>query len=140
MIDIRTGKDLKEYAVLEEPKIRIYVLLNESGKVKIGKTKDIYKRYLSLCGSNGQGVEICKCFVSDETYLFSLEETMHNKFSHYRISNTEWFYDKKDSTGENLFMDATEYLELLFSSTGYERCNELRKKMYETKGGDKNDH
>ena len=138
MIDIRTGKDLKEFPVLEEPICRIYIMLNDAGKIKIGRTKDIYKRYLSLCGSNGQGIEIKKCFVSDETYLFSLEETMHNKFSQYRIPSTEWFYDKNDSTRESLFIDAMEYLELLFSSSEYERCNELRKMLY--KGGDMYDH
>ena len=45
MIDKRTGKDLKEFSVLDEPMIHIYIMLNSDGKVKIGKTKDIF--YLS---------------------------------------------------------------------------------------------
>lgn len=139
MIDKRTGKDLKELSILEEPMVRIYIFLNNAGKIKIGRTKDVYKRYLSLCGSNGQGIEITKSFVSTGTYIFTLEETMHNKFSKYRISGTEWFYDKSDPTGEKLFLNAAKELELLFSSASYEKCNELRKTLHEkkmSKGGD----
>ena len=136
MIDLRTGKELKDVPIVNDPQVRIYVFLNDAGKVKIGRTKDIYKRYLSLCGSNGQGNEIVKCLVSPGTFLLSLEGTMHNKFERYRIPNTEWFYDVKDPTGETLFNDVTEHLKLLFSSAGYKRCNELRKQIYmSSKGG-----
>ena len=136
MIDIRTGKDLKEISILEEPKLRIYIMLNSEGKVKIGKTKDIYKRYLSLCGSNGQGNSINKVCCSPATFLFSLENIMHDKFDRYRIPNTEWFYNKEDLTGESLFHNAVNELRLLFSSTGYKTCNKLRKSIYESsKGG-----
>lgn len=140
MIDIRTKKDLKDLSVLEDPMIRIYIFLNEEGKIKIGKTKDIYKRYLSLCGSNGQGVEIYKAYCSSSTYLYTLENIMHDKFSKYRISGTEWFYDKSDPTGERIFLKATEELELLFSSAEYKKCNDLRKRLHEPKGGDICDH
>lgn len=133
MIDIRTGKDLKEYPVLQEPKLRIYVMLNSVGKVKIGKTKDIYKRYKSLCGSNGQGNEIVSVLVSPPTYLYTIETIMHNKFNKYRIPNTEWFYDKTDPSGYKLFDNAVEELKLLFSSTGYKRSNDLRKQVCEEK-------
>lgn len=143
MIDIRTGKDLKEFSILEEPMVRIYIFLNSVGKIKIGRTKDIYKRYLSLCGSNGQGNEINKCLVSQSTYLYTLENIMHIKFNKFRIPNTEWFYDKSDPTGEKLFSEASEYLKLLFSSDSYKKCNNLRKKTLENniknKGGDADD-
>lgn len=121
MIDIRTGKELKDISVLEEPELRIYVMLNNEGRVKIGKTKDIYKRYLSLCGSNSQGIEIITCLVSPSTYLYSIEIILHNKFNRYRIPNTEWFYDKEDPSGERLFQSACEELKALFSSTGYKK-------------------
>lgn len=138
MIDIRTGKELKDIPIVNDPQVRIYVFLNDAGKVKIGRTKDIYKRYLSLCGSNGQGNTLTKCLVSPSTFLFSIEGTMHNKFNRYRIPNTEWFYDEKDPTGEQLFNDATEHLKLLFSSTGYKKCNALRRSIHE--GGDIRDN
>lgn len=131
MIDIRTSKNIKEYPILEEPKLYIYIMLNEAGKVKIGKTKNIYQRYMSLCGSNGQGNKIIKLYTSPSTYLNSLENIMHNKFKKYRISNTEWFYDKNDIMGENLFNTAVNELELLFSSTEYKKCNALREQIYE---------
>ena len=139
MVDIRTGKDLKDYPILEEPQLRIYVMLDTEGRVKIGKTKNIYQRYLSLCGSNSRGSDIIDCLCSPSTYLYTLETIMHNKFKQYRIPNTEWFYDETDMNGERLFEKACEELKLLFSSTDYKRCNELRKKMYEEnkkKGGE----
>ena len=127
MIDIRTGKDLKEYPILEEPKLYIYVMLNDVGKVKIGKTKDIQQRYMSLCGSNSAGNKITKVCVSPSTYLYSIEKTMHNKFDRYRIPNTEWFYDPSDCNGEKLFSNVFNELKSLFSSESYKRCNNLRK-------------
>lgn len=140
MIDIRTGKDLKEFPILKEPKIYIYIMLNNVGKVKIGKTKNIQQRYQSLCGSNGQGNEIIKVYCSEVTFLHTLENIMHGKFSKYRIVNTEWFYDECSPTGDDLFVSVIEELKFLFSSTEYKNCNDMRKKLYEIKGGDVCDH
>ena len=140
MKDVRTGKALKDFPILKEPRTYIYILLNDHGKIKIGKTRNIYKRYKSLCGSNGQGVEILKVFCSQETFLSNLETIMHDKFSKYRIQNTEWFYDESDHTGELLFQNAIDELTLLFSSNEYQLCNDLKKKMHEAKGGDADDH
>lgn len=134
MIDTRTGKDINDFPILEEPKLYIYVMLNDSGKVKIGKTKNIQQRYQSLCGSNGGGNKIIKLCCSPSTYLYSLENIMHDKFANYRIPNTEWFYDKKDPSGEILFEKVFEELRLLFSSAGYKTCNNLRKSLCEGRG------
>lgn len=133
MIDVRTGKDLKEFPILEEPKLYIYIMLNDAGKVKIGKTKNIQQRYQSLCGSNGQGNQIVKLCCSPSTYLYTLESIMHNKFKKYRIPNTEWFYNKDDFTGEVLFADAVNELKIIFSSADYKKCNSVRKKMNDDK-------
>ena len=130
MIDERTRKDLKEFPILEEPKLYVYVMLNSDGKVKIGKTKNIQQRYQSLCGSNSGGSKIERCLVSPSTYLYTLETIMHDKFDRFRIPNTEWFYDKEETSGEMLFNKATNELRLLFSSASYKKCNELRKLMY----------
>ena len=108
-------------------------MLNDVGKVKIGKTKNIYQRYQSLCGSNGQGNKIIKVCVSPSTYLHNIENIMHSKFKKYNISNTEWFLNKKDNSGEKLFNAAMEELKLLFSSTDYKRCNIVKQKFYENK-------
>jgi hypothetical protein len=132
MIDKRTGKDLKDIPILEEPMLRIYIMLNQEGKIKIGKTKNIYQRYQSLCGSNSQGIEITDVCCSPSTYLYTLETIMHNKFDKYRIPNTEWFYNKEDLSGEMLFKTACEELKLLFSSASYKRCNEIRKEFWES--------
>lgn len=145
MIDERTGKDLKDYSILDEPKLYIYIMLNDVGKIKIGKTKNIQQRYQSLCGSNGAGNKIIKVLVSPSTYLYTIENIMHDKFSRYRIPNTEWFYDKEDPNGEMLFYKARKELELLFSSAEYKKCNNLRKKLSEEKfdkekGGEQVDH
>lgn len=134
MIDQRTGKDLKDYPILEEPKLYIYIMRNNVGKVKIGITKNVHQRYMSLCGSNGQGNDIIDVLVSPSTYLNTLEAIMHNKFSKYRIINTEWFYDNEDESGITLFANACEELKSLFSSAEYKRCNELRKRMCNKEG------
>lgn len=131
MIDERTCKNLKEFSILEEPKVYIYVMLNSDGKVKIGKTKNIQQRYQSLCGSNSGGSKIERCLVSPSTYLYTLETIMHDRFNKYRIPNTEWFYDKYEPTGEMLFNKVVNELKLLFSSTSYKKCNNLRKFIYE---------
>ena len=128
MYDERTGKDLKDIPILEEPLLRIYIMHNIAGKIKIGMTKNIYQRYQSLCGSNSAGDNIDRVLCSPSTYLYSIEITMHNKFDRYRIPNTEWFYDKKDPSGEKLYKEACNYLHSLFSSAGYKRCNETRKR------------
>ena len=141
MIDIRTGKDLKDYPVLEDQKLYVYIMLNDAGKVKIGKTKNIQQRYMSLCGSNSAGDKIIKVCVSPSSYLYTLEQIMHNKFNKYRIPDTEWFYDINDYSGESLFNNAVNELKLLFSSTSYKKCNNLRKSLSCcTKDGDNNDN
>ena len=141
MIDVRTGKDLKDYPILEEPKLYVYIMLNEAGKIKIGKTKNIQQRYMSLCGSNSAGDKIIKVCVSPSSYLYTLEQIMHDKFNKYRIPNTEWFYYKKDPSGEFLFDKAVNKLRQLFSSTDYEKCNNLRKSLScHIKDGDCNDN
>lgn len=132
MIDKRTGKDLKDYPILDEPKLYVYILHNQGGKVKIGKTKNIQQRYQSLCGSNSAGDSIDMVMCSPSTYLYTLETIMHYKFEKYRIPNTEWFYNKQDPTGEELFKSACEELRLLFSSAGYKRCNQIRKDFLES--------
>lgn len=134
MIDKRTGKDLKEYPVLEDERIFLYVMHNNAGKVKIGVTKNIHQRYQSLCGSNSAGDQIIEVMVSPSTYLYTLENIMHEKFKQYRIPNTEWFYNKEDISGDNLFESACQELKLLFSSAEYKKCNELRKSMYKKAG------
>ena len=132
MIDKRTGKDLKDIPILEEPMLRIYIMLNSEGRVKIGKTKNIYQRYQSLCGSNSQGIDIISCLVSPSTYLYTLETIMHDKFNKYRILNTEWFYNKEEPSGERLFEIICKELRLLCSSDSYKRCNEIRKEYLES--------
>lgn len=132
MIDKRTGKDLKDYPILEEPKLYIYILHNQGGKIKIGKTKNIQQRYQSLSGSNSAGDLIDTVLCSPSTYLYTLETIMHDKFNKYRIPNTEWFYNKEDPSGERLFEIACEELKLLFSSDSYKRCNEIRKAFWKS--------
>lgn len=124
MYDDNTGKQLKDFPVLETGEVYIYIIKNTENRIKIGLTTNIQQRYQSLCGSNSQGIAITDVFVSEPTYLKSMETTMHNHFHRYRISGTEWFQN-----GEELYSEACEYLQSLFSSTSYARCNELRKKV-----------
>lgn len=128
MIDVRTGKNLKEYPILEDDRIYIYVMLNSVGKIKIGKTSNIQQRYQSLSGSNSQGNAIVKVCCSPATYLYTLETDLHRCFSKYRIENTEWFYDEKCELTFDIVVDK---LKQLICSKEYKVCNEARRMYYE---------
>lgn len=135
MIDKRTGKDIKDYPILEEPKLYLYIMHNNAGKIKIGVTKNVQQRYQSLCGSNSAGDKIIEMMVSPSTYLYTLESIMHEKFKQYRIANTEWFYNKEDVSGDELFSSACSELKALFTSSEYKKCNEIRKNINQKRVG-----
>lgn len=125
MIDERTNLDLKEIPELEEPQVYIYVMKNSVGKIKIGKTKNIYKRYLSLSGSNSQGNDITNVYCSPATYLYSMEWMMHDHFKDFRIKGTEWFEGVS-------YKEIVDFLNTNLESENYKTCNELRRKWYES--------
>lgn len=115
---------LKDYPILTDGQIYIYVMLNSQGNIKIGKTTNIIQRIQSLSGSNGGGNKITKVYVSPSTWLQSLEGTCHSHYEWYRVKGTEWFKGK-DIT----FNEVCDYVDSLFYSKGYETCNELRKRL-----------
>ena len=129
MKDLRTGLDLKMIPILENEQVYIYAMLNTCNKIKIGITKNIQQRYQSLCGSNSQGNEILKVYVSEATYLSNLEKMIHNHFEQFRLKKTEWFVSNKN--GVLKYEEVIEYIKILFSSADYKRCNEIRRKIYE---------
>lgn len=129
MREIRTGKDIKELLPLED-KYYIYAMQNEAGKVKIGKTRNILQRYRALSGSNAQGNKIIKVYCIS-TYLYVIERVMHDKYAQYRIPGTEWFYDKKDPSGDGLFDDICRNFGLLLSSPEFARCERLRGERFD---------
>lgn len=108
---------------LDDGQLYIYVILNEpQGNIKVGRTSNIKQRLRSLSGSNGGGNRITRIAVSDSTYLYTLEGIIHQKFSQFRVPNTEWF------VGEDLcFDDVVRYVDSLFDSHEYEVCNQVRK-------------
>ena len=119
---------LKSIPVLEDGQIYIYVLLNSLNNVKIGKTTNIQQRLQSLSGSNGGGSKIYAVYVSPPTYLYSIEGTCHNHYHFARIQGTEWFDGNKVD-----FKEVVEYVDSLFYTDSYKRCNELRKSLMEKK-------
>lgn len=129
MKDLRTGLDLKVIPILDNEQVYIYAILNTCNKIKIGITKNIQQRYQSLCGSNSQGNEILKVYVSEATYLNNLEKMIHEHFDKFRLKKTEWFVSNK--SGVLKYEEVIEYIEQLFSSADYKRCNEIRRKIYE---------
>ena len=129
MKDLRTGLDLKVIPILEDEQVYIYAMLNTCNKIKIGITKNIQQRYQSLCGSNSQGNEILKVYVTESTYLNNLEKMIHEHFDKFRLKKTEWFVSNK--SGVLKYEEVIEYIEQLFSSADYKRCNEIRRKIYE---------
>ena len=119
-------KLLKQIPVLEDEQLYIYVMLSSNGNVKIGKTTNIIQRLKSLSGSNGGGSKITALYCSPATYLYSIETTCHNHYHFARIPGTEWF----DGTKVD-FNEVVEYVDGLFHSESFERCNELRRKFIE---------
>lgn len=105
---------------LEDIQYYIYALENDLGYIKIGITKNISQRTLSLSGSNGGGGRIIRVLVSQPTYLKTLERIFHTIYRDYRIEGTEWFKDI-------LFEDVTTKMNEVFNSNEYIKCNELRK-------------
>ena len=138
MIDIHTGLELKNIPILEDEQVYIYAMLNTCNKIKIGITKNIQQRYQSLCGSNSQGNEIIKVYVSESTYLNNLEKMIHEHFGQFRLKKTEWFASNKFGTLK--YEEVIEYIEQLFSSADYKRCNEVRKRINELNKRKKNDN
>ena len=119
---------LKSMPVLEDGQIYIYVLLNSLNNVKIGKTTNIQQRLQSLSGSNGGGSKISAIYCSPSTWIQSVETTCHNHYHFARIQGTEWFDGNKVS-----FKEVVEYVDALFYTDSYKRCNELRKSITEKK-------
>lgn len=126
---------LKEVPVLEDGQIYIYVILNSTGNVKIGKTTNIQQRLTSLSGSNGGGAKISALYCSPATWIHGIEETCHNHYHFARIIGTEWFDGNKV-----YFEEVVKYVDGLFHTKGYEICNELRRDLaikgnnYDNKG------
>lgn len=102
----------------------IYVLENMGKRVKVGITHNIRNRIQSLSGSNNGGNPFIQCAISEPTQLYSLEHLIHNHFRENRIEGTEWFQGIT-------FEEVTDYIEELFSSKEYERCQEERQKYNE---------
>ena len=117
---------LKSIPVLEDGQIYIYVILNSIGNVKIGKTTNIMQRLQALSGSNGGGSKISKVYCSPSTWIQSIEETCHNHYHFARIHGTEWFDGNKVC-----FSEVVEYVNGLFHTDGFRRCNELRRSIAE---------
>ena len=119
-------KQLKSIPILEDEQLYIYVMLSTNGNVKIGRTTNIVQRLKSLSGSNGGGSKITALYCSPSTYLYTLESTCHNHYHFARIPGTEWFDGNKVD-----FNEVVAYVDGLFHSEGFERCNEVRRKFIE---------
>ena len=116
----------KSMPILEDGQIYIYVILNSIGNVKIGKTTNIMQRLQALSGSNGGGLKITKVYCSPSTWIQSIEETCHNHYHFARIHGTEWFDGNKVC-----FSEVVEYVNGLFHTDSFMRCNELRRSIAE---------
>lgn len=70
----------------------VYILLASNDYIKIGRSKDPYKRFNSLSGSNSCGYQLVRYYLSPAMSCDRLvEKILHNRFHRYR-TNGEWFY------------------------------------------------
>lgn len=120
-------KLLKDIPKLEDGQIYIYVMRNSAGNIKIGKTTNIQQRVKGLSGSNCGGEHITELYCSPATWLHSIEKTCHNRYDYARLSG-EWFNGDKVNIG-----DVVCYVDGLFHTSGYDVCNELRRKRVMSK-------
>lgn len=118
---------LNNIPVLDDGQVYIYVLLNSASSIKIGKTTNLPKRIQSLSGSNGAGHTIDEIWVSEPTWLHNIEKISHEHFAYARMSG-EWFNGTKVG-----FDEVVEYVDGLFKSKDYERCNALRERVVKEK-------
>ena len=117
-----------DFPDLTDGRCYIYVLENApQGNIKIGRSKHMNQRLISLSGSNSGGNQIVKCAVSDATYLYTLERILHMHFQEYRITGTEWFVNIT-------FDDVVNYIDTIFDSKEYQHCNQVRKQFLEKHG------
>lgn len=70
--------------------------------------------------------KIYAVYCSPPTWLQSIEGTLHNYYHFARILGTEWFDGSKID-----FMETVKYVNKLFYSDEYKRCNELRRIIME---------
>lgn len=117
-------KLLKSIPILDDNQLYIYVMLNTAGNIKIGRTNNIVQRLKSLSGSNGGGEKITALYCSPATYMKSMENVCHVHYHFTRIPGTEWFNGNKVD-----FNEVVEYVDGLFHSESFKRCNELRRKV-----------
>ena len=114
---------LNNIPILDDGQVYIYVLLNSANSIKIGKTTNLPNRIQSLSASNGGGFEIIDYYCSPATWLHNIEKIAHEYFAYARMSG-EWFDGTKVT-----FDSVVKYVDDLFKSKDYEKCNELRKKI-----------
>lgn len=91
----------------------IYILYNpESNLVKIGRTKNPYKRFTTLSNQNGSKF---RYYISNQMFIDEIiEKIMHNKFSFKRKCG-EWF--------SITFDEAMDELNKLLNSEDFKKRN-----------------
>ena len=110
--------------IAEYGQLYIYAIENfPQGNIKIGRTTNPRQRFSSLSGSNNGGNIIKRVAISPMTYLYSIEEQLHNHYARYRLNNTEYF-------SNITFDEVVAYIDQIFDNPSYESLNNIRKKFY----------
>ncbi len=98
----------------------VYIIENETS-IKIGKSTNVYQRFLSLSNSNSGGQLFQRVYVSPSSYLYNtIERIMHDHYDAERKTG-EWFINVN-------FDDAVEFLKKQFSSPNFQTANLERQK------------
>lgn len=98
----------------------IYVIENDNGAIKIGRTHNIKSRLASLSNSNAGGSTLVRCAVSPATYLRTIETSTQEYYNRYRVKGSEWFIGVT-------FEEVVKFIDDIFNKRSYNTLNDLRR-------------
>ena len=110
---------------LENGQAYNYIMLFNSGNIKIGFTTDISSRIKQLSNSNSGGYKLIDIYVSKPNYIArTIEKYMHHL---YRNNRMEGEFFKGIS-----FKKACKKLDNILNSEEFNNCNTVRMDFYNT--------
>lgn len=118
-------KNIPDLPPLKDGRIYNYILLFDSGNLKIGISTDVKQRIKQLSNSNSGGFKLINYNITPPNYIAStLEKYLHYIFREYKVEG-EFFKDLD-------FNEVCKKCDEIMHSDEFVRCNEIRKDFIKT--------